>query len=133
MIAALLESQCVFLSCFCDSSVACRCALQCVFPCEFACLLSHTSHLIAPLNAANRKQEGWDKEPACKKKKKHNRIEFFIFIVQDTMELDGIHLARCFSVLNFIALLSLNDMLLPPLTKILGMGKQHTLCTVFAW
>lgn len=61
-------------ACFCDSSVGVSaCIIECVFLCEFACLLSHTSHLMAPLNAANREPEGLDKELACKKKKKERQ------------------------------------------------------------
>ena len=63
-------------ACFCDSSVSVStCITQCVFLCEFAFLLSHTSHLMAPLNAANREPEGLEKEPALKKKKKKKSKE----------------------------------------------------------
>lgn len=49
----------------------------CVFLCELACLVSHTSHLMGPLNTANRKPEDWDKELAYKTEKKRKTHRCF--------------------------------------------------------
>lgn len=72
--------MCAFpLACICDSLVAYLCSLQSVFVCDCAYLLSRTSHLMVPLNTANRKPEGRDKELACKGKIEENTHALLCF------------------------------------------------------